>query len=121
MIYFQQLIIPGLLFLIVAGFGFWVSRIGRPYNQILFNFHKLIALGGVVLLAMRIIKINPLESDSTLVIGLIAAAAGCVIVLFTTGAIMSIREGESGLVLGLHQTAPAIIAILSGWALILLK
>ncbi|MCJ7717689.1 MAG: hypothetical protein MUO54_14380 [Anaerolineales bacterium] len=121
MSFFQQLIIPGLLFLIVVGFGFWVSRMGRPYNQVLFNFHKLIALGGVVLLAMRIININPLESFSTLMNGLIAAAAACAIVLFTTGAIMSIRDGETRLVLGLHQIMPADNAILTGWALFLLK
>jgi len=41
--------LPGILFILTLAFGFWLSSAGKPYNGFLFNFHKLIALSGVVI------------------------------------------------------------------------
>jgi hypothetical protein len=37
----------GILFALTFAFGFGSSRAGKPYNGLLFNAHKLIALGAV--------------------------------------------------------------------------
>ncbi len=47
--FFRLMILPGFLFLIIIGFGLWVSKVGKPYNNLLFYIHKLIALGAVIL------------------------------------------------------------------------
>jgi hypothetical protein len=45
--------VPGLAFLLMLAFGLWLSRVGRPYNGLLFNIHKLLALGAVVVTAVQ--------------------------------------------------------------------
>ena len=32
---------PGIAFVLTLAFGFWLSNSGKPYNGILFNFHKM--------------------------------------------------------------------------------
>ena len=43
----------GLLFLFTIGTGIWLSNSGKPYNTLIFNIHKLIALGTVIFTAER--------------------------------------------------------------------
>jgi hypothetical protein len=101
----------GILFLIIIGFGIWNSRVGKPYNGLLFNIHKLIALGAVILTGLRIWRMNPFGEFPSLVIILLAVDVVCVITTFATGAIMSIKDQESRIVLAIHQLAPVLIAI----------
>ena len=110
----------GILFVITVGFGFWVSRMGKPYHALLFNIHKLVALGGVILGSIRIFKLDPLAEFPLLVIGLLGVAAVCVITMFATGAVMSIKEEETRLVLTIHQISPFLITISMGLAVYLL-
>ena len=110
----------GILFVITVGFGFWVSRMGKPYHALLFNIHKLVALGGVILGSIRIFKLDQLAEFPLLVIGLLGVAAVCVITMFATGAVMSIKEEETRLVLTIHQISPFLIIILMGLAVYLL-
>jgi hypothetical protein len=44
------------LFLFLS--GFWLSRSGKPYNGIIFNIHKLIALTAVVLFVITLYRTN---------------------------------------------------------------
>ena len=104
-------IIPVVLFLVTLGFGFWVSKGGRPYHSILFNIHKLVALAGVVLTVMRIRSGFLPGPLSGWIIATLAAIVLGVITLFATGAIMSIREDEPGLALWFHRVGPVIIVI----------
>ena len=48
---------PGIGFLLTLVFGFWVGKAGKLYNGILFNIHKLIALGTVIVSALQIYRI----------------------------------------------------------------
>ena len=111
---------PGILFILTVGFGYWVSRKGKPYNGLLFNIHKLIALGAVVLTAVRIFQMYPLSKFPTNAVFLIAVVVVCVIAMFTTGAVMSIREEKSRLLLVIHQIAPILITLSIGWTIYLL-
>ena len=110
----------GILFVITVGFGFWVSWIGKPYHALLFNIHKLVALGGVILGSIRIFKLDPLAEFPLLVVGLLGVAAVCVITMFATGAVMSIKEEETRLVKTIHQISPFLITVLVGLAVYLL-
>jgi len=107
----KLMILPGYLFLIILGFGLWVSKVGKPYNNVLFNLHKLIALGAVILTAVRIFKLDPFITFPNLAILLIALAVLCVIGMFASGAVMSIKDEVPRAALLVHRILPAIIFI----------
>ncbi len=90
--FIELMILPGFLFLIIIGSGIWVSKIGKPYNNLLFNIHKLIALGAVFLSGIRIISRDPFSTFPNLAILSTALACLGVIGMFTTGANMSIKD-----------------------------
>jgi hypothetical protein len=47
--YQTQVIVTGLLFLVVFASGFWLSKVGKPYDLVLLPIHKLISLRALVL------------------------------------------------------------------------
>jgi hypothetical protein len=104
-------ITPAILFLLTLGFGFWLSATGKPYNGLLFNVHKLIALAAVILTAIRFY--NPLNGAETqaLLIVVIALAGVCVVALFVTGALMSIGNPAYSLLRTIHRIAMAVAAL----------
>ena len=53
-----KLIGIGVLFVGIFFFGFWLSRTGKPYNGLLFNLHKLIALGTLIFLGVLVYRAN---------------------------------------------------------------
>jgi len=109
--FFKLMILPGILFLIIVGFGLWVTKVGKPYNNLLFNFHKLIALGSVILTGIRIFKLDPFATFPNNALLLIALAVLGVIGMFTTGAIMSIKDEEPKAALLIHRILPAAILL----------
>lgn len=112
---------PGLLFLLTLVFGFWLSHAGKPYNGILFNVHKLIALGAVVLAVFQLTKLPNLLSPVSLTTVGLALAALSVIALFVSGALMSAGKLEYSLMLTIHRIAPVILVVGLGLAMIFLK
>ena len=119
MIVLQQFIIPGILFLLTLVFGFWLSYVGKPYNGLLFNIHKLIALACVVLLGIQFSK--TLQAPDWQLIVLLVVSALCVIALFTSGALMSAGKLEYALMLTLHRVALVVLVVGLGWIMVLLK
>ena len=105
------LLIPALLFLATVVFGFWVRARGRPYQALLFNIHKLIALAGVVLMVIRLIKLDPFSSLPALALILVGVAFVCALAMFVSGALLSIQEEISRPVLGIHQISAALILL----------
>lgn len=107
----SKLTLPGVLFALTLVFGFWLSHLGKPYNGPLFNLHKLIALGGVVLFLVQLTKIPGLLTSSSLVaIGLVLAALA-VVALFASGALMSAGKLDYALMLTVHRVAPGVLAL----------
>lgn len=102
---------PLILFLITVGFGFWVSKVGRPYHSGLFNIHKLVALAGVVLAVLRFRSVFSIGTLTSWILLALILTGFSVILLFASGAVMSIREDEPGIALFIHRAGPVIIAI----------
>jgi hypothetical protein len=113
---------PGIIFLLTLVFGVWLSKSGKPYNGLLFNIHKLIALGAVIATTMQIYKMLKGMESQSLVIVLVIFAALCVVSLFTTGALMSLGKLNYEVILSIHRVSPvpaiitmsAIIYLLTG-------
>jgi hypothetical protein len=110
--------LPIILFLLTIAFGLWVSKVGKPYNGALFNIHKLIALGAVVLAVIQLSKLGVVGSP-LLVVPLILAGL-CAIALFASGALMSMDKLPYTLTLSIHRIAPVLLVIATGTAAYLL-
>ena len=104
---------PGVLFILTISFGFWLSKVGKPYNGLLFNIHKLVALGAVVWVAIQITK--TLQHPDWLLIASLIAAALCVVALFVSGALMSAGQLDYARMLSIHRVAPVVLGIALVW------
>ncbi len=105
----KLMFVPGLLLLIVVGFGLWVSNIGKPYNGWLFTIHKLVALGAAILAGYRIYQLDPIFTFPLSVLLLIALAGVGVVAMFATGAIMSIQDRVEKSPQLIHQVSAVLI------------
>ncbi len=102
----------GIAFILTLAFGVWLSRMGKPYNGVVFNIHKLCALAAVILTAVPIYRALAAPGDpQTLAILLIVLAAACVVALFASGALMSLDKWSYKILLALHQVGPAVAVI----------
>jgi hypothetical protein len=116
-----QFAVPGGLFILTLVFGFWLSHLGKPYNGILFNIHKLIALGAVVVTAIQMVKLLRGMEIQALVIVLLVVAALCVIALFVSGALMSAGKLEYNLMLAIHRVASFVLVAGLGLVALFIK
>jgi hypothetical protein len=67
--------VPGALFLLTLGSGFWLKRAGRLLNGALFNVHKLIALAALVLAARQTASVLARLTVPPMVIALVLVIA----------------------------------------------
>ncbi len=118
---FTQFIIPGIAFLLTLVIGFWLSNAGKPYNGILFNIHKLIALGAVILTAVQLFTALKTTDIQVIPILLIVVAVVSVIALFATGALMSMDKMSYQVMLIIHRVAPILAAVATVAAFCLLN
>lgn len=110
---------PTIGFLVTVTFGFWVSKVGKPYNGILFNIHKMIALGTVILTSVQVYKLlKVIEPQSLLIVSLVVAVM-CVVALFASGAFLSIGNVKYETVKLIHNIAPIIAVLAMGSAIYL--
>jgi len=100
--------------------GFWLSRSGKPYKEIIFNVHKLIALAAVVLFVITMYRTNQVAALSTveLIAGIITGLF--FLGLFVTGALLSIDKPMPVIVLKLHHIIPYLAVLSTAIALYLL-
>jgi hypothetical protein len=74
----------GLFFLVIFPSGYWLARLGKPYNGLLLNVHKLVALAAVVFL---VITVNQVRKSA--LFGLVEMAVLAITALCFAGAIVS--------------------------------
>ncbi|NWG07000.1 MAG: hypothetical protein HXY35_10005 [Chloroflexi bacterium] len=106
----SKFILPGILFLFTLTFGFWLSRLGKPYNGLVFNIHKLVALAAVVFAAIRIYNLLKGADIQPVVVTLAVVCVLCVIALFATGAFMSIGNLPHAPLLTVHKVALVVLS-----------
>lgn len=111
---------PTMGFLLTVGFGFWLSKLGRPYHGVLFNVHKLVALGTIILIAVRTYGLWKPEPQPAIIICLILAVFG-VIALFVSGAFLSIGNMQYAVVKMIHNIAPVISVLAMGFVIYFLS
>jgi hypothetical protein len=115
-----KFILPGILLLLTLAFGFWLKKYGRPYNGILFNIHKLVALGALAIAIYQFSNIlSQTDSPGLITVLLVVAAIG-VIALFATGALMSADKFNFIAMRAIHNIALAMMVIALAVAIYLL-
>ena len=115
-----KIIAASLLFLLVFLTGFWLTRTGKPYAQILFTLHKLIALGAVIYLSTVIAGVNqsaPLQAGQWLAV---AAAVVCAAATIISGGLLSVEGGMPPFLLPMHRVLPFLTIIAIGVSLYLI-
>lgn len=113
------LLCTGVLFIVTVIFGFWLSHLGKPYHQILFNVHKLIALAVVVLVGLEFSKLLKSGNVESKIILLVIFFAVMVISLFASGAIMSLDKLNFTMLRWIHRIAPIVMVGLGVWVFVL--
>jgi hypothetical protein len=111
---------PGFSFLLTLSFGFWLSKVGKPYNGLLFSIHKLIALGTVVVTAMQVYRMLKVLGPQSLIIILVVVAALCVVAIFASGAFLSIGNLDYQTMKTIHNIAPVLFVIAIGLTIYLI-
>jgi hypothetical protein len=109
-----KFITPGIIFLLTLAFGFWLSHSGKPYNSILFNIHKLIALATVVLTVIQLVKVLKVTQIQALFMVAMIVAGLCVVALFVSGALLSAGKLSYDVMLTIHRIAPILLTISLG-------
>jgi len=115
-----KFVIPGVLFILTLVFGFWLSRSGKPYNGLLFNIHKLIALAAVIVAAIRTFNALKIVEAQPILIVLLIVIGLCAVALFVTGALMSAKKATGRAALTIHKIAPLLAVIAAIGTLFLL-
>lgn len=111
----------GAFFLVIFGSGFWLSRAGKPYNGLLFNFHKLIALGALAFLAVTITRVGRAQSLQPGQIAAAGTAALCFVVMIVTGGLVSVEKTFPAFVPLAHRLFPYLTVVASGVALYFMR
>lgn len=114
-------IIVGALFAVIFVSGFILGRAGKPYGTLIFNLHKLIAVGTVAYLVLALLKLNRVEA-----LGQTAFAAALVsgvlfLILIITGGIISAIPAAPKTVSLLHRIAPYFVIIAAAATLFLVR
>ncbi len=112
--------IPAIVFILTLAFGFFLTRLGRPYHGLLFNVHKLAALAAVVVTVIQLVRVFRGVDLAALPIVLLVAAALSSVALFGSGALMSAGTLDYGLLRTVHRVALAALVIAMPVAVVLL-
>jgi hypothetical protein len=110
-----------LVLVVVFALGFWLSRAGRPFNGLLLNLHKLIALGMAIYLAVTAYRMHQAaglsgtELTVVVVTGLLFLASGVI------GGLVSLEKPPPTILLRLHLMLPILTAVSTAATLYLLR
>ena len=110
----------GVVFLVIFLSGLWLNRTGKPFNGILLNVHKLIALGTGIFLIVIIYWIgqagglSTVEWAAVIVTGVLFLATG----IF--GGLASIDRPMPTAIVILHRVMPFLTALATALTLYLL-
>jgi hypothetical protein len=110
-----KLVLSGIGFLLILVSGIWLSKLGKPYGTLVFNMHKLVAMGFIVLTFITSRNMFKEINISSFMWILIVLAAISVITILLSGGILSQKEQITGSLVIIHKISSALLLIsLSG-------
>ena len=115
-----KFIVIGILFILIFGFGYWLSHSGKPYNGILFNLHKLIGLAAGVYLVLTVIQIHRAVPISPLGWAVLAITVLLFLINVAAGGLISIEKPMPAVFSILHKALPYVCVLSTAASLYLL-
>ena len=115
----SKMLITGLLFVSTLASGVWLSRTGKPYSSALFNLHKLIAVGAIVLTVITINNLRAGVEIRTMAVGAMIVAGLLFLFLIATGGMLSIGKPDLAAILTVHRTIPLLAVFFAAAAIYL--
>lgn len=115
-----RMVATAALLVLTLASGLWLSLSGRPYNTGIFTVHKLIALGAVIVTG---ITLNHLRLGVAVPMSAFIAmifAAVLFLLLFVSGALLSIGKPDLVAILMVHRVVPLLAAAIVTMAIYLL-
>jgi hypothetical protein len=106
-----KIVVVGLLYFFTLVSGVWLSHAGKPLNGLILTLHKLIALGTVIVTAGTIYQLRTGAEMRLAVMGVIVSTGLLFLLLFISGAWLSIAKSTPGAVLLAHQVIPFLAAL----------
>ncbi|NOH13582.1 MAG: hypothetical protein HND51_18240 [Chloroflexi bacterium] len=106
-------------FLVIFFFGFWLSRSGKPYNAILFNFHKLIALATLIFLGISVYRINLATPLGTATVALAVLTGAVFLGTMVTGGLLNLDTPMPAALTVVHHIAPYLTVLATALTLYL--
>jgi len=110
----RRIILTGVLFAVILASGLFLSRNGKPYSIVLFNVHKLAALGAAVYLAVSIIRIQRIAPLGGPALAVWIISAVFFVILAASGGVMSAVKNYPPIVHTLHQLTPYLTVVATG-------
>ena len=107
----SRIVLSGVLFLLTIACGVWLSHAGKPYSSLLFNIHKIIALGTVIVTAITVYQARAAVTIGSLTFVASAATGLLCVALFVSGALLSIGQPDAAAILIVHRVAPWLVII----------
>ncbi len=100
-----KIIISASLFVLTLTGGIWLGRLGKPLNERLFNIHKFSALAAAMFIAVVMHNLYAAGRAGALMPALNVVAGICVVVLFVSGALLSLDKPVNVIALNVHRLA----------------
>ena len=107
----QKIIITGIFLLFIFLFGFWLSRVGKPYNTLIFNAHKLIGLAMGIFLIRTIYRVYQTAGLNSVQIAVITTTVLLFVILVAAGGFLSAKESVPPAVLMIHKVFPYLATL----------
>ena len=106
-----QVVGIGLFFIITFVSGYRMNRIGKPYNTVIFNIHKLIGLAALVLLILTVYYNHQISALKTVEILICILAGLFYLVSIISGGLASIYETIPTAISILHKVSPYLTVL----------
>lgn len=120
MIFNSRILITALLFVLSFIFGIWLSRLGKPYNVVIFAFHKIIGVAAIIFTVITVynlqkpVDLSPVEMIIIIVTGML------LITTFVSGALLSIEKISIDFMQPLHKIFSIAATVFTAVAIYLL-
>ncbi len=114
-----KIVIIGAFFLFIFILGFVLSRAGKPYPALLFNVHKLVALGALVYLAITVYNLHRAAALAPGLVALVVFTGLCFVVTIVAGGLMNIDKSPAFLAV-IHRFSPYLTLLATAGTLYLL-
>jgi hypothetical protein len=115
----QKLMLTGIAFILASVFGFVLTRVGKPYNPVVFTIHKYISLFVLVYCIINTFQLFRLSEEYHIIHLVLLLIILLSVPAFITGGLLSAKEELKQIVVNIHKMSSVIIFILSVYLIVI--